>query len=204
MSRSAFVVIACITLALVTTPAHAKNNKVDVCHVEGNGSHHIINVSENAVNAHLAHGDWLVVDEVCGDGIDNDCDGYTDCCPCFTREDLDFYWPNNDPIWAFCEDRWFDNGNYEHYRLWGWGYEFENCDHQGFISAFAETWVSGGQDHYYCYWDAWYDDRTNGIGVDVEDYASMYTNADQYAVCDATLVEFFDDTGLECDVVNEP
>lgn len=32
-------------------------DKVDVCHREGNGSFHLINISGNALPAHLAHGD---------------------------------------------------------------------------------------------------------------------------------------------------
>lgn len=44
---------------VVAVPAYAKANKADVCHVEGNGSYHLINVSTNAVPAHLAHGDGL-------------------------------------------------------------------------------------------------------------------------------------------------
>lgn len=35
--------------------------KVMVCHVEGNGSAHVIEISQNAVTAHLAHGDSLDV-----------------------------------------------------------------------------------------------------------------------------------------------
>ena len=31
--------------------------KVDVCHSEGNGQYHLINISENAFDKHLAHGD---------------------------------------------------------------------------------------------------------------------------------------------------
>lgn len=37
--------------------AAAKLNKVDICHRTGNGSYHHINVSVNALNAHLRHGD---------------------------------------------------------------------------------------------------------------------------------------------------
>jgi len=37
--------------------------KVKVCHVEGNGRAHVIEISEHAVNAHLAHGDSLDVAE---------------------------------------------------------------------------------------------------------------------------------------------
>jgi hypothetical protein len=45
-------------------------SKVAVCHVKGNGSYHLINVSANAVSAHLAHGDLVGVDadENCGLG----------------------------------------------------------------------------------------------------------------------------------------
>lgn len=35
------------------------DEKVDVCHREGNGSYHLINISENALPAHLNHGDGL-------------------------------------------------------------------------------------------------------------------------------------------------
>ncbi len=36
-----------------------KADKVDVCHRTGNGSFHLINISGNALPAHLAHGDGL-------------------------------------------------------------------------------------------------------------------------------------------------
>jgi len=52
--------------------------KVDVCHVKGNGSYHLINVSEKALPAHLAHGDGQVGGEV------PDMGGYVfgeDCTP---------------------------------------------------------------------------------------------------------------------------
>ena len=44
---------------LCATPALAKNHKVDICHVPpGNPANaHTITVSENAVDAHMAHGD---------------------------------------------------------------------------------------------------------------------------------------------------
>ena len=37
--------------------------KVKVCHRTGNGSAHVIEISENAVPAHLNHGDSLDVEE---------------------------------------------------------------------------------------------------------------------------------------------
>lgn len=36
-----------------------KANKVDVYHITGNGTYHLININENALPAHLAHGDKL-------------------------------------------------------------------------------------------------------------------------------------------------
>ncbi len=35
----------------------APEKKVDICHIEGNGSYHLINVSTNAQQAHIDHGD---------------------------------------------------------------------------------------------------------------------------------------------------
>ena len=42
--------------------------KADVCHLEGNGFYHLINVSVNALPAHLAHGDGIP-----GEGFLLDC-----------------------------------------------------------------------------------------------------------------------------------
>jgi len=49
-------------------------NKIDVCHKEGNGSSHVINISINAWPAHQAHGD-VRLDDQDGDGYvpTNDC-----------------------------------------------------------------------------------------------------------------------------------
>ena len=51
---------------LVSGIAIAKNAKVNVCHVTGNGTYRLINISEKAVPAHLAHGDALPGDPVPG------------------------------------------------------------------------------------------------------------------------------------------
>lgn len=42
-----------------STVANNSNEKVTICHREGNGSSHTITVSINAVPAHLAHGDSI-------------------------------------------------------------------------------------------------------------------------------------------------
>jgi hypothetical protein len=63
-------VFAILVLLLAAMPmlsaGAAPAAKVDVCHREGNGSFHLINVSENALSAHLAHGDALPGDPVPG------------------------------------------------------------------------------------------------------------------------------------------
>ena len=54
---------ALLIVVLATSAIAGGNNvKMTVCHVTGNGSSHPISVSENAVPAHLAHGDSLTDD----------------------------------------------------------------------------------------------------------------------------------------------
>ena len=54
----AMVLVAASTATAVGRP----QDKVDVCHRTGNGSFHEINISGNALPAHLRHGD-VVPDE---------------------------------------------------------------------------------------------------------------------------------------------
>lgn len=52
---------------------YTPDNKIDVCHREGNGTWHTINIDMNALPAHLAHGDIVP---------DADGDGFTKGTPC--------------------------------------------------------------------------------------------------------------------------
>lgn len=63
-----FLFTLCFSLLLLVTGlvSAAPAAKVDVCHGEGNGAYHLINVSENALPAHLAHGDGQPGDAVPG------------------------------------------------------------------------------------------------------------------------------------------
>jgi uncharacterized protein (TIGR02145 family) len=56
-----------------TVTLQGKASKIDICHRQGNGSWHTINISVNAMPAHLAHGDIVP---------DADGDGYTKTNPC--------------------------------------------------------------------------------------------------------------------------
>lgn len=44
-------------LLAMSIPAAAGGTKVDVCHIEGNGDFHLININENAYQTHVDHGD---------------------------------------------------------------------------------------------------------------------------------------------------
>lgn len=66
---------------LIGIEAKAKNGKVNVCHSSNGNNWHIINVNQNALAAHLAHGDIQLIDAD-GDGwvsFDNNCIDGGDC-----------------------------------------------------------------------------------------------------------------------------
>jgi hypothetical protein len=103
-----------------------EGHPVSVCHQKGNGDWEVLNVSINALNAHLGHGDVELIDadgdgfviaenecipggdcdddnasvypgaeEICGDGIDNNCDNAIDegcVTPCWEAvlDEFDF------------------------------------------------------------------------------------------------------------------
>lgn len=78
--RRSFVLFGVVALCLALSVSHnalagkkGPAPKVDICHVTdsidiGNGwtlvVGHVINVSENAIDAHLAHGDTLIYDDI--------------------------------------------------------------------------------------------------------------------------------------------
>jgi hypothetical protein len=51
-------VIGLLAMMSLTTIAYA-GKKVEICHKEGTGSFRLIEVNENRVSAHLAHGDFF-------------------------------------------------------------------------------------------------------------------------------------------------
>ena len=60
-SKSVVKLVAVLAICSATAASAVRAGKVDVCHIPpGNPANaHTINVSENAVKAHLAHGDTL-------------------------------------------------------------------------------------------------------------------------------------------------
>jgi hypothetical protein len=57
---------AVVIVVSAALPAAAKTTKVDVCHRDGEGSFHLISISEKAAPAHLSHGDGIIGDPVTG------------------------------------------------------------------------------------------------------------------------------------------
>ncbi len=75
MSLLRFAATAVAAFCLSATPAFAGGGKSDVCHPAGkSGNVLTLNVSNNAVSAHLGHGDWLPMEF----WVDADGDGYGD------------------------------------------------------------------------------------------------------------------------------
>lgn len=59
MLVGALVPAMVLVAASAATAIGQPQGKVDVCHRTGNGSSHVINISGNALPAHLRHGDVL-------------------------------------------------------------------------------------------------------------------------------------------------
>jgi hypothetical protein len=59
-------VLVLLLAAMPVLSVGAGGIKVDVCHYEGNGTYHMINISENAFDTHVAHGDGSPGDPVPG------------------------------------------------------------------------------------------------------------------------------------------
>jgi hypothetical protein len=57
----------------VTSAQRAKAEKVEVCHVTGNGSYQSINISKSAVQAHMDHGDAMPGSLVGNKYVNDDC-----------------------------------------------------------------------------------------------------------------------------------
>lgn len=67
MKKAVFLVLVSVMLLAITLPVSAAPKaKVDICHLNGKGNYNLINVSENAKDAHLDHGDALPGSDVPG------------------------------------------------------------------------------------------------------------------------------------------
>jgi hypothetical protein len=84
-------VVSALVLSLgLMSPAlvSAGQDKVDVCHSEGNGSYHLITIAEPAYPTHVSHGDARVGEPVPGNEgyvLDENCnlvEVEVDECPC--------------------------------------------------------------------------------------------------------------------------
>jgi len=65
-TKFVFLFTLCLTLVITGFAAAASPANVNVCHSEGNGSYHLININENALPDHLGHGDGQPADPVPG------------------------------------------------------------------------------------------------------------------------------------------
>ncbi len=79
----AFLAVLGMAILLIPAANAAKPGKIAVCHAPPGNPENTklieVGARSNAVNSHLAHGDWLATAAVCADDIDdNNCDGIAD------------------------------------------------------------------------------------------------------------------------------
>ena len=95
-----FTIASALMLGLVSTEAvHARQSKVDVCHIDEYGAYYHLNIAEAAFQAHIGH-----VDSIPGDlvpGSDDQLSFADDCtlipaCPCVV--DLPSGWQATEAI----------------------------------------------------------------------------------------------------------
>jgi hypothetical protein len=86
----------------------AGQNKIDVCHSEGNGSYHMITIAEPAYPSHVNHGDAGVGEPVPGASgfvFDEDCNVVeVVSCPCDFSPEVFMTLGIPDTITPTCED----------------------------------------------------------------------------------------------------
>jgi hypothetical protein len=85
------VLVGMLSLGVLNPrPGSAQQSQVEICHLEGNGSYHLITISESNFSSHIAHGDGRVGDPVPGAPgfvFDDTCNLVSIRCPCtFTPE----------------------------------------------------------------------------------------------------------------------
>jgi len=75
---ASILILGAFTVGFSFNDAEAKSNKVSICHKPGTSAENTISVSENAIPAHVGHGDFI---GTCEDGPD--CENYPDqdVCP---------------------------------------------------------------------------------------------------------------------------
>ena len=101
--------IAFLVLGFANAEAlYAGQNKIDVCHMEGNGTYHLINIAEAAFQSHIDHGDASPGDIVPGGTQFSFADDCTliPACPCAAELPSGWFGPNTTGISALliCPD----------------------------------------------------------------------------------------------------
>lgn len=95
-----FTIASALMLGLVSTETvHARQSKVDVCHIDEYGAYYHLNIAEEAFQAHIGHGDSIPGDLV--PGSDDQLSFADDCtlipaCPCVV--DLPSGWQATEAI----------------------------------------------------------------------------------------------------------
>ena len=150
------------------------------------------------------------VDEICGDDIDNNCDGQADenclTCPCFTYDEIavaydDWYSADYEQGWSRCVDAGSWYTDYSYVQFVGQTYDYPNT--QDYKNEYFYTY---GHSYYNNYWycqhynhEYVYNYQTGQYDKYIYETPYQYISYDEAQQCQELVLEWAGNNDYTCD-----
>ena len=172
-----------------------------------------------------------MTDEVCGDDIDNNCDGQADgdCCPCFSEDELvEWYLAQGFSTYQNCEVLdYTDSGSYDdgtgNYYEWSYDYDY-TCLYgeadDGSTSSWGAAYSYDYDNHFYqnyygteytsddadrvCVWYGYTYDRATGTYSEEVNSDLTGLSLEEHQQCEAIVAAAAAEAGVTCNTYTYP